>query len=122
MNKFLGIGRLTQDVKLNVSEKGVKYLRNSIAINESYIDKNSGSRVDNVTFVPFVVFGGAAEAIATYQKKGNKIYIEGSYRSNSYTDKEGVSRTSVEINVEDFEFLDSKDKSKKDDKAKVEKD
>lgn len=113
MNRFSGIGRLTQDVKLNVTDKGVKYLRNSIAINDSYVDRETGARVENTVFVPFVIFGNAAETISKFQKKGNKILIEGAFSTSSYTDKDGNTRTSTEIRVSDFEFLDPKEKDAK---------
>jgi single-strand DNA-binding protein len=37
--------------------------------------------------------------------KGDKLYVEGTLRSRSYDDKNGVSRTIVEIYVNNMEML-----------------
>ena len=44
-------------------------------------------------------------------KKGQEIYVEGSIRSNEWTDKENQKRTTVEIIASDFRFVGSKQDS-----------
>lgn len=38
-------------------------------------------------------------------KKGSKVYLEGRLSQNTYTDKEGASRTSLEVRLSDLQFL-----------------
>ena len=48
-----------------------------------------------------------AELICT-QDKGDQVYIEGSLRTDEYTDKEGTKRRKVYVNAFRFEFCGSK--------------
>ena len=48
---------------------------------------------------------GAAETVNTYGRKGSKLHVEGKLRVSSYVDKEGVTRTSFVIDVDEFLFL-----------------
>ena len=43
------------------------------------------------------LFGRLAEISGEYLKKGRQVYIEGSLRTDKYTDKEGVERYSTDI-------------------------
>lgn len=50
------------------------------------------------------IFGKRAEAVAPLMKKGTKLLVQGSLHSNSY-DKNGTTVKSLELKVENFEFL-----------------
>ena len=43
-----------------------------------------------------------------YTSKGSKLLIVGKLQTNNYTDKNGNKRTSYDVIVDRFEFLDSK--------------
>jgi single-strand DNA-binding protein len=49
-------------------------------------------------------WGKRGEAIMKYVKKGSKLIIVGQLKQDTYTDKNGVERTSMSINVSDFDF------------------
>lgn len=49
-------------------------------------------------------------AIVKYTEKGNRIIVEGSIQIDTYTDKEGKNRNTVSIIVNDFYFVDFKQK------------
>lgn len=106
MNKFIGIGNLVKDCTLETAANGTKYVRNAIAINTRYTDKE-GNPVDNATFINFVVFGARAEYLGKNAKKGYKLAIDGTLNISSYVDKEGITRTGAEIMVDSMELLDS---------------
>jgi single-strand DNA-binding protein len=48
---------------------------------------------------------GAAETLAQYAGKGSKLHIEGKLRVGRFTDKDGVTRTTFVIDVDEFLFL-----------------
>jgi single-strand DNA-binding protein len=52
-----------------------------------------------------VFWGGLAKTVEKYVHKGDKLYVEGSIRSRSYDDKNGITRTVVEIYVNNMEML-----------------
>ena len=58
-------------------------------------------------FYSCILWGKRGETIAKYFKKGNKICIRGDLTLRSYVDNTGVNRTSADINVDDFDFVES---------------
>ena len=102
MNKLYLIGNVTQDIELSETESGVSLCRFSLAVNRSY--KNAEGERDT-DFFTCTAWRGQAETLAKYVKKGNKLAVVGSVELRNYEDKEGVKRLSVDVVVEDVEFL-----------------
>lgn len=107
MNKVELMGRIVKDVELQKSKEGKYYIKNTLAVRK---DK------DNTIFVDFLVGGKPAEAIKQYAGKGDRIIVCGSLDIRDYKDKDGNSRKSTSILVNDFYFVDFKKiEDKKDD-------
>jgi single-strand DNA-binding protein len=51
------------------------------------------------------LFGKLAEIAGEYLKKGRQVYIEGSLRTDKYTDKDGVERYSTDIIGNEMQML-----------------
>lgn len=52
-----------------------------------------------------VTWRGLADSCATYLEKGQQVAVEGELQIQSYTAKDGTTRTAVEINANNVEFL-----------------
>jgi single-strand DNA-binding protein len=52
-----------------------------------------------------VLFGKLGEIAGEYLKKGRQVYIEGSLRTNKYTDKDGIERYSTDIVANEMQML-----------------
>ncbi|HEX6613114.1 MAG TPA: single-stranded DNA-binding protein, partial [Rhodanobacteraceae bacterium] len=50
-------------------------------------------------------FGRLAEIAGEYLKKGRQVYVEGSLRTDKYTDKEGIERYSTDIIADEMQML-----------------
>ena len=50
-------------------------------------------------------FGRLAEIMGEYLKKGRQVYIEGSLRTEKYTDKNGVEKYSTDIIADEMQML-----------------
>ena len=100
MNKYIATGNLVREPELNYSRTGTAFFRNAIAVKDDY-------KKDVTHFFNFTAFGKTAETMASYLQKGSKVLIEASLAQNSY-EKDGQKRTTIELNVNRFEFLDSK--------------
>ena len=61
-------------------------------------------------FIRCVSFDKKAELIADNFKKGSLIAISGHMKTGSYKDKDGKTVYTTDVEVEDFNFLESKDK------------
>ncbi|MBW9144045.1 single-stranded DNA-binding protein [Clostridium sp. CM027] len=105
MNNVSIIGRITRELELKSFNEGKGfYTRFTLAINK-VSHKDIQPEAD---FINIVAWNGMAETLCKYLKKGSQIAITGRLSSNSYTDKDGNKRYSIEVVAEDFKFLDNK--------------
>ena len=79
---------------------------NSLAVRRDFKNKQTGDY--DTDWIPLTAFSKTAETLMEYTGKGSKILVIGKLQTNNYTDKEGNKRTSYDVIVDRFEFLDSK--------------
>jgi len=104
INKFIGIGRLGADPETFTFENGNKKTSFSLAVSESYKDKD-GNKVDQVEWLNIVCWGKLAEISEQYLKKGSQVYIEGKIKTRSWDDKDGNKKYITEINAYSMQML-----------------
>ena len=80
--------------------------KNSLAVRRDFKNKQTGDY--DTDWIPLTAFSKTAETLMQYTNKGSKILIVGKLQTNNYTDKNGNKRTSYDVIVDRFEFLDSK--------------
>ena len=80
--------------------------KNSLAVRRDFKNKQTGEY--DTDWIPLTAFSKTAETLMQYTSKGSKILIVGKLQTNNYTDKNGNKRTSYDVIVDKFEFLDSK--------------
>ncbi|MDU4597484.1 MAG: single-stranded DNA-binding protein [Clostridium sporogenes] len=102
MNKVVLIGRLTADPELKFTPgSGTAVSRITLAVQRKY--KKEGQ--EEADFIPIVIWGKQAEAIATHQKKGRLIGVSGRIQTRSYDAKDGTKRYVTEVIAEEVQFL-----------------
>lgn len=104
MNKVVLVGRLTAKPELSSKDETV-YSRFSLAVNRNYKDANGERGVD---FINVIAWGKNAENITTYLEKGSLIALDGSIITGSYDDKDGNKHYTFDVNLDHFEFMESK--------------
>lgn len=105
VNKVILIGNLGADPETRYTESGGAITTIKLATSESWKDRNTGQQQERTEWHRVKFFGRLAEIAGEYLKKGRQAYIEGSIRTDRYTDKEGVERFSVEIVANDLQML-----------------
>jgi single-strand DNA-binding protein len=103
MKKITIIGNITRDAEIRdfSNRKAINF---TIAVNESYKD-SSGTKVEKSSFFNCTLWRENT-TIATYLKKGVKVYIEGdNFDSEYYQNKEGEIKSSIKITVNRLELL-----------------
>lgn len=76
MNYVVVMGRLGKDLELKTTDKG-DYTFGSIAVDESYKDKN-GEKIKKTVWVAFTLYGLTAKNCVKYAgKKGNRLLLTG---------------------------------------------
>ena len=99
LNNAQLIGRLGADVTVNHLANGGRVANLSIATDESYVDKNSGERVDRTEWHRVVTFQpGLVDMFEKHARKGRLIYVAGKLQTRRWKkDGEDSDRFSTEI-------------------------
>lgn len=105
VNKVILVGNLGADPEVKYSAGGTAIGTLSVATSESWKDKQSGEMQERTEWHRVKLFGRLAEIAGEYLKKGRQVYIEGSIRTEKYTDKEGVQRYSTDIIGNEMQML-----------------
>lgn len=109
LNQVVLVGRLTRDIVVNKSDKGVKVATISLAIPRSF--KNSEGLYDT-DFVDCVAFDSIASNTSEYCKKGDIVGVKGRVQSRT-VENEGKKENIMDIICEKITFLSSHIKEEK---------
>lgn len=105
INKVILVGNLGADPEVRYTASGTAITSLSVATSESWTDKQSGEKQERTEWHRVKLFGRLAEIAGEYLKKGRQVYIEGSLRTDKYTDKQGVERYSTDIVASEMQML-----------------
>lgn len=103
MNIISLTGNLGKDNEVKQLSSGTTVLNNSIGV-------RSNSKVGGeyqTSWFNVSIFGKSAEIFNQYTKKGSKVFLTGEIRIREYKKNDGTNGTSVDLIVNNFEFLDS---------------
>ena len=95
INRFTGIGNLTQDPQSKNIANGNFVITFSIAINDK----------DNVTYIDAEVWGKKAEYSLPKLKKGKPVFIDGKLRYNSWKTRDNQTRSRLYCLVDNIRVL-----------------
>ena len=101
MNRVELIGRLGADVTVNHLTSGGRVANLSIATDESYLNRQTGEKVDKTEWHRIVTFqDGLIDMLERHAKKGRLVHAEGKLQTRRWTkDGEESDRFSTEILV-----------------------
>lgn len=105
INKVILVGNLGADPETRYTANGGAITNIRLATSESWRDKQTGENQERTEWHRVVLFGKLGEIAGEYLKKGRQVYIEGSLRTNKYTDKEGVERYTTDIVANEMQML-----------------
>ena len=99
LNRVELIGRLGADVTVNQLTSGGRVANLSIATDESYINKQSGEKVDKTEWHRVVTFqDGLIDMFEKHATKGRLVYIDGKLQTRRWKkDGEDSDRFATEI-------------------------
>ncbi|HXG67579.1 MAG TPA: single-stranded DNA-binding protein [Blastocatellia bacterium] len=105
-NRIIIVGYLGRDPELRQTPQGTSVCDFSVATTERRKDK-AGDLQEITTWFRVTLFGRQAELAAQYLTKGQQVYVEGALSQREYTDKDGVTRTSLDVRGTEIRFLSS---------------
>ncbi len=105
INKVILVGNLGADPETRYTTSGGAVTNLRLATSEQWRDKQTGENQERTEWHRVVLFGKLGEIAGEYLKKGRQVYIEGSLRTNKYTDKDGVERYTTDIVASEMQML-----------------
>ena len=105
INKVILVGNLGADPETRYSANGGAITTIRIATSESWKDKQTGQSQERTEWHRVKFFGRLAEIAGEYLRKGRQVYVEGSLRTDKYTDKDGVERYTTDIIANEMQML-----------------
>lgn len=103
MNHHTVAGNLTADPEVQFTKAGKAVAHFTIAHAPRRLDRESGSWVDGETiYLRCNAWGSTGENIAESLHKGDRVIAAGSLIQRSYEDSAGVTRTVVELDVDEI--------------------
>ena len=106
MNRVILIGRLTRDPELRYTRGNTAIAMFNLAVDRRV--KDDGTK--ETDFIVCKCFNKLAENLAKFQKKGNLISLVGRIRTDSYDDKDGKRKYTIEVVADEIQFLSQKQK------------
>ena len=108
INKVILIGNVGGDPEVRYMPNGSAVTTITLATSETWKDKQTGQSQERVEWHRVVFFNRLGEVAGEYLRKGSKIYVEGSLRTNKWQDQEGKDRYRTEIVGSEMQMLDSR--------------
>lgn len=105
LNQVVLVGRLVNDIELNVKESGKTVSSVVLAVGRSYKNVDGIYETD---FIKCTLWNGIAQNTAEYCKKGDIVGIKGHIQTSSYEDENKVKHYNVEVVAEKVTFLSNK--------------
>jgi single-strand DNA-binding protein len=103
-NKITIVGYLGRDPEIRYTSDGTPVCSFSVATTERKKDK-SGDFQDVTTWFRITAWRRLAEIANQYLSKGKQVYIEGRLSQSEYQDKDGNTRTTLEVQCNDLQFI-----------------
>ena len=101
INNVTLLGRITHDLELKNTKKGVAVLSFTMAVDRGYTKQGEERQAD---FIRCVAWKQRAVFIEKYFKKGSMIAIEGRLQTSTYDDENNVKHFITEVIVRNISF------------------
>jgi single-strand DNA-binding protein len=108
INRVVLVGRLTRDPELRSLPSGVNVCGLRIACSSSRKDAE-GDYHERPNFFDVSVYGGSAENVSRYMRKGSRVAVDGRLEWREWETSDQQKRQAVSIVAETVQFLDTPD-------------
>lgn len=110
-SKLMIIGNLGRDPEMRYTPNGRPVTEFSVAVTHRGRDPQTNEWADLGTdWFRVTVWGDRAERAAEEFRKGNRVFVEGRFRTREYEAKDGTKRTSLEITADNVIALERRER------------
>lgn len=108
INKVMIMGNLGADPEVRYMPNGGAVTNIRVATSEVWKDRQTGEKQERTEWHRIVFFNRLAEIASQYLRKGSRVFVEGSIRTNKWQDQSGNDRYTTEIIANEMQLMDSK--------------
>jgi single-strand DNA-binding protein len=98
--KAMIIGNLGADPEMRYTPNGRPVTQFNVAVNQSTKNQQTGEWVEETDWFRVSVWGDRAERAAENLRKGNRVFVEGRFKTREFEGRDGQTRTSLEITAD----------------------
>jgi single-strand DNA-binding protein len=106
--KILFIGNLGRDPEMRYTPNGRPVTQFTVAVSNSKPDGQGGWVDEGTDWFRVSVFGDRAERAAEQFRKGNRVFVEGRFKTREFEGNDGQKRTSLDVIADNVIAVDRK--------------
>jgi single-strand DNA-binding protein len=108
--KVMIIGNLGSDPEMRYTPTNRAVTQFNVAVNQSTKNQQTGEWVEETDWFRVSVWGDRAERMAESLRKGNKVFVEGRFKTREFEGRDGQKRTSLEITADSIVNLERRNR------------
>ena len=108
--KVMIIGNLGADPEMRYTPSGRPVTQFNVAVNQSTKNQQTGEWVEATDWFRISVWGDRAERAAEGLRKGNKVFVEGRFKTREFEGRDGQKRMSLEITADSLVNLEKRNR------------
>ena len=98
--KVMIIGNLGADPEMRYTPSGRPVTQFNVAVNQSTKNQQTGEWIEETDWFRVSIWGDRAERAAETFRKGNRVFVEGRFKTREFEGRDGQKRTSLEITAD----------------------
>jgi single-strand DNA-binding protein len=106
--KLMIIGNLGRDPEMRYTPTGKPVTQFTVAVNQSTRNQQTGEWIEDTDWFRVSVFGDRAERAAEQLRKGNRVFVEGRFRTREFEGQDGQKRTSLDLTADNVISLEKR--------------
>jgi single-strand DNA-binding protein len=108
--KVMIIGNLGSDPEMRYTPSNRAVTQFNVAVNQSTKNQQTGEWIEETDWFRVSVWGDRAERMAESLRKGNKVFVEGRFKTREFEGRDGQKRTSLEITADSIVNLERRNR------------
>jgi single-strand DNA-binding protein len=106
--KVMIIGNLGADPEMRYTPNGRPVTQFNVAVNQSTKNQQTGEWVEATDWFRVSVWGDRAERAAENLRKGNRVFVEGRFKTREFEGRDGQKRISLELTADSLVNLEKR--------------
>jgi single-strand DNA-binding protein len=98
--KLMIIGNLGADPEMRYTPNGRPVTQFNVAVNQSTKNQQTGEWTEATDWFRVSVWGDRAERAAESLRKGNRVFVDGRFKTREFEGRDGQKRTSLEVTAD----------------------